>query len=168
MEDWNEILNAYAQGPELLIQAVTELPAELLDQSLGEENWSIREITHHLVEGDDIFVSFIKQALGGLGGDFQMGWYFEQSQVEWGKCWDFKTREIGPALALFKANREHTCTILAGNEKPWEFKLSISWPDYEPIEYNIPEIMEIQIRHLGEHLCEIQDILEYHQGSEKG
>jgi len=163
MENWNEILEAYALGPEILSRILVDIPDESIDLALNKENWSIRGIIHHIVEGDDLFISFIKQALGGLGGEFHMAWYFEQSQVEWGKCWGFETREIETALDLFKANRAHTCSILADIEKPWEYKLTISWPDHEPIEYNIPDIMDIQIRHLEEHLDEIREIIKFHQ-----
>jgi len=162
MENWPGILKAYSQGPEILSDAIVEIPDEDLDKALDDENWSIREIVHHLVEGDDLFIPFIKQALGGLGGEFQMGWYFEKSQIEWGRCWGFGTRDIDTALALYKANRAHTSTILAGVEKPWEYKLTITWPDHEPIEYNIPAMMEIHIHHLEEHLGEIQEILRVH------
>lgn len=164
MDNWQEILETYAQGPEILSRAMDEIPEELLDQSLDNENWSIREIIHHIVEGDDLFVPFIKQALGGLGGHFQMDWYFEQSQIEWGKCWSFNSREIETALTLYRANRAHTCTILAGVKKPWEYKLNITWPGQSPIEYNIPDIMKIQIHHLEEHLEEIKEILQAKKG----
>lgn len=160
MDNWQEILTAYAQGPELLVGAVQDIPDELLGLALDEENWSIRAIIHHIVEGDDLFVPFIKQALGGLGGAYRMNWYFQLTQIEWGKCWGYDEREIGPALALFKANREHTCGILSGVDKPWEFKLTIAWPGHDPIEYIIPEIMDIHIHHLDEHLGEIQVILD--------
>lgn len=163
MENWQEILEAYARGPELLSHAIDEIPEEILDRALDDVNWSIRAIIHHVVEGDDLFIPFIKQALGGLGGHFRMGWYFEQSQLEWGKCWGFDRRDIESALALFIANRKHTCSILAGVETPWEYKLNITWPDQSPVEYSIPDIMEIQIHHLDEHLNEIQDIVQLHQ-----
>jgi len=160
MDNWREILEAYAGGPDILSRAVAELPEEILDQVLNEENWSIRAIIHHIVEGDDLFVPFIKQALGGLGGVYRMNWYFQLTQIEWGKRWGYDKREIGSALALFKANREHTCGILSGVDAPWEYKLTITWPGQDPIEYSIPEIMEIQIHHLDEHLAEIQTILD--------
>jgi len=159
MDNWQEILEAYAWGPELLSRTLEGIPEEFLELALDEENWSIREIIHHIVEGDDLFIPFIKQALGGLGGEYQMGWYFEKSQIEWGKYWGFDRRNIETALALFTANRDHTCTLLAGVDKPWNYKLIITWPDHEPIEYNIPDIMDIQIHHLDEHLREIQNIL---------
>jgi len=164
MDNWQETLNGYARGPELLFSALEDIPDDRLGLALDEENWSIRAIIHHIVEGDDLFVPFIKQALGGLGGVYRMNWYFQLSQIEWGKRWGFDKREIGSALALFKAKREHTCGILSGVDTPWEFKLSITWPGNDPIEYSIPEIMEIQIHHLNEHLGEIQDILQFHQG----
>ena len=164
MDNWQEILNGYARGPELLSSALEDIPDDRLGLALDEENWSIRAIIHHIVEGDDLFVPFIKQALGGLGGVYRMNWYFQLSQIEWGKRWGFDKREIGSAQALFKAKREHTCGILSGVDTPWEFKLSITWPGNDPIEYSIPEIMEIQIHHLNEHLGEIQDILQFHQG----
>lgn len=160
MVNWQEILEAYSRGPEILSRTLEDLPEESLDLALDDKNWSIRAIIHHIVEGDDLFVPFIKQALGGLGGVYRMNWYFQLTQIEWGKRWGFDKRDIGPALALFKANREHTCGILSGVDTPWEFKLSITWPGRDPIEYSIPEIMEIQIHHLDEHLAEIQAILD--------
>jgi hypothetical protein len=163
MDNWQEILEAYARGPELLSRTLEDIPEEFLELALDEENWSIREIIHHIVEGDDLFIPFIKQALGGLGGEYQMGWYFEKSQIEWGNCWGFDRRSIETALVLFTANRKHTCSILAGVENPWDYKLTISWPDQSPTEYNIPDIMNIHIRHLDEHLSEIQDIVQLHQ-----
>ena len=165
MDNWKEILDAYAMGPEILCHAVQGIPIELIDRSLDDQNWTIREIIQHVVEGDDIFVPFIKQALGGLGGHFKMNWYFEQSQIEWGNCWGFNRRDVETALDLYRANRKHTCTFLEGIEKPWEYKLKISWPEQKPIEYTIPDIMNIQIHHLEEHLEEIQEILHFHQGS---
>lgn len=167
MENWQEILEAYTRGPELLAQILEDIPEKFLGLALNEENWSIREIIHHIVEGDNLFIPFIKQALGGLGGEYQMGWYFEKSQIEWGNYWGFERRSIKTALDLFSANREHTCTILAGVDTPWEYKLSITWPDQSPTEYNIPDIMEIQIHHLNQHLGEIQDIVHLHQRVEK-
>ena len=168
MDNWHNILEAYARGPDLLSSAVEDLPEEHLELTLDEENWSIREIIHHIVEGDDLFIPFIKQALGGFGGEYQMGWYFEQSQIAWGNDWGFHRRSIETALALFEANRKHTYSILVAVENPRDYKLTITWPDHdEPIEYNIPDIMEIQIRHLDDHIGEIQDILQLHPESQQ-
>ncbi len=160
MDNWQEILEAYAGGPDILSRVVGELPEEVLDQTLDDENWSIREIIHHIVEGDDLFVPFIKQALGGFGGEYKLDWYFEQSQIEWGKCWGFDRRNIKPALALFRANREHTTSILEGVKEPGKYTLNITWPDGSSFDYGIDGIVEIQVGHLQEHLGEIQDILQ--------
>ncbi len=163
MDNWKEILYAYSHGPEILSRTLDEIPAEVLDLALDEKNWSIRAIIHHIVEGDDLFVPFIKQALGGLGGQYQMSWYFDLPQIEWGKRWGYDKRDIEPALALYTSNRKHINSIMDSVEKPWDYKLTITWPDHEPIEYNIPDIMDIQINHLDEHLEEIQNILQLHQ-----
>ncbi|MCD6426145.1 MAG: hypothetical protein J7L35_11665, partial [Anaerolineales bacterium] len=80
MDNWQETLNGYARGPELLFSALEDIPDDRLGLALDEENWSIRAIIHHIVEGDDLFVPFIKQALGGLGGVYRMNWYFQLSQ----------------------------------------------------------------------------------------
>ncbi len=159
MDNWKEILYAYSQGPKLLSSALHDIPIELLDLAPDKENWSIRAIIHHIVEGDDLFVPFIKQALGGLGGEYQMDWYFNLPQNEWGKRWGYDKRGINTALALYSANRNHISSILDSVGEPWNYKLIITWPDHEPIEYNIPDIMDIQIHHLDEHLREIQNIL---------
>ena len=49
MKAWNGVLDACAREPEFLIRAVNEIPEKLLDQSVDNEKWSIREIfcIHH-------------------------------------------------------------------------------------------------------------------------
>ena len=161
--DWADLLVTYQNGPVQLREAVEGLSQKELGLSIDDDNWTIREITHHIVEGDDLFIPFIKQALGGLGGKYHLDWYFEQSQIEWGKCWGFDRRNIKPALALFRANREHTTSILEGVKEPGKYKLNITWPDGTNIDYGIDGIIQIQVNHLKEHLEDIQNILLMYQ-----
>ncbi|TFG49288.1 MAG: DinB family protein [Anaerolineales bacterium] len=156
---WNDLVEDYLKGPEVLSLAVEALPDDKLNLTLDKNKWTIREIVHHIVEGDDLFVPFIKQALGGIGGQYQINWYWDLSQIEWGKRWGFGVRDIRPALALFKANREHTVSILGLIEDPNEYTLDISWPDGPSEEISIYDVVGIQVQHLPEHLEEIRKIL---------
>ena len=156
---WKELLQEFIKGPELLSLVVESLSDDQLDLSLDEKNWTIREIVHHIVEGDNLFIPFIKQALGGAGGQYQLNWYWDLSQIEWGKRWGFGVRDIRPALSLFKANREHTVSILGLIEDPHEYTLGISWPSGPTEEISIYGVVRIQVHHLPEHLEEINKIL---------
>ena len=57
------ILAQYADGPALLDSALAGLTETDFDLTLSVDSWSIRQIVHHLVDGDDIWKTCIKTAL---------------------------------------------------------------------------------------------------------
>ncbi len=67
-----EILARYADGPTLLDSALAGLSETDLDLALSADSWSIRQIVHHLADGDDIWKICIKAALGNSDGTFIM------------------------------------------------------------------------------------------------
>jgi hypothetical protein len=52
---FKSVLAQYAQGPTLLEQALSGLTDTDLDLTLSEDSWSIRQIVHHIADGDDIW-----------------------------------------------------------------------------------------------------------------
>ena len=108
----NETIAHYADGPKRLEAAITGLSATSLDVALSNDSWTIRQIVHHLADGDDIWKVFIKQAIGNPGGEFVLEWYWQVPQEEWAERWAYWERAIEPSLALYRASRCHIVQLL--------------------------------------------------------
>ena len=153
---WDEILLEYSQGPEQLSALVQHLSKDKLDYSPEPAAWTIREITHHIVDGDDIWTGFFKQALGGDRRQFDLSWYWDLSQDEWAQKWSYSQRPIEPALNLLKCNREYVLSLLEAIDEPWSFCLEIPFPDDDPESWSVQVAMQMNTVHLQGHLKDIQ------------
>lgn len=154
------ILSAYGQGPGRLESALTGLSQAGLDATPPEGGWSIRMIVHHLADGDALWTSFIKQALGGAGGEFMMQWYWAMPQDEWAKRWNYATRPIGGSLALFGANRVHVSQLLHSDPGVLDKTLFIRWPKGDAQEVSVHWVVEMQTQHVEQHVADIARIRE--------
>ena len=63
-EDRVGAINRFREGPARLEAAVLGLPDDVLDFVPGGGGWTIRQIVHHVVDGDDIWKLGIKLAMG--------------------------------------------------------------------------------------------------------
>src|SRR5512139_1637984 len=106
------LLGEYADGPARLEAALSGLTDSELDLSLARDAWSIRQIVHHIVDGDDLWKVCIKAALGNSDGLFTLQWYWEKPQMEWAGSWDYAGRKIESSLTLLDANRHHIVELL--------------------------------------------------------
>ena len=59
-ENKNEILELFKRGPGILENALAGLSDTELDYVPSNGGWSIRQIVHHLVDGDDLWKMYIK------------------------------------------------------------------------------------------------------------
>jgi hypothetical protein len=57
MTDIQALLTRYAEGPEQLEAALAGLEETNLDVADTPESWTIRQIVHHIVDGDDLLTS---------------------------------------------------------------------------------------------------------------
>src|SRR5512139_3231261 len=106
-ESVEAILAQYADGPARLDAALMGLTDSEMDLSLTADSWSIRQIVHHIVDGDDIWKTCIKAALGNSDTSFSLQWYTVKPQMEWSESWAYARRALEPSLTLFHANRSH-------------------------------------------------------------
>jgi hypothetical protein len=157
-----EIIADYADGPNRLETAIAGLSETDLDIALSSDSWTIRQIVHHIADGDDIWKVFIKRAVGDPGGEFSLAWYWQRPQDEWPKQWAYGERAIEPSLALFRAGRRHIGQLLEHIPGVWEQSLRIPWPDREEQEADVRWVMEMLTRHIDEHLAEIRRIRDAH------
>jgi len=160
MQEWQELLKEYQKGPERLTKIIQKLPENSLDQSVDKDSWTIRQIIHHIVDGDDIWNIFIKQALGGQGGEYiGLGWYWKVPQDEWVEIWAYSQRDIESSLALYRANRGSMVSLLLAVPDGWQRTLEITWPGGETQTLSIRDVVQMHVNHLQGHSDDIQGIL---------
>lgn len=163
MDHQNTALAQYAGGPAQLNAALKELTDADLDLALTTDTWTIRQIVHHLVDGDDMWKTCIKAALGNTTGLFSLQWYWDKSQNDWAANWKYANRPIEPSLELFRANRYHIAELLQQTPNALEQSIRIKHPDRsEEDRLTITFVLEMQISHLTEHIGEIQAIRQAH------
>jgi uncharacterized damage-inducible protein DinB len=157
-----EILDRYAQGPGQLEAALAGLSDVDLDAALTDDTWTIRQIVHHIVDGDDLWKAVIKAALGSSRGLFSFLWYWDIPQDEWAERWDYAGRAIEPALALLRANRRHIVQLLQGRPAAWEHYALITLRDGEERPTSVGYVVEMQADHLLSHIDDIRRIRQAH------
>jgi len=161
--DPNTILSRYAEGPAQLEAALEGLAEADLDAALSADTWTIRQIVHHLVDGDDLWKVCIKMALGNSGTRFDLQWYWDFPQDTWVQRWDYAGRAIEPSLAFLRASRSHVAQLLHQIPDGWERYVLIKWPGSQEEErITIRDIVEMQAGHLVGHVDDIMRIREAH------
>ena len=118
-------LARYAAGPARLKEALDGLGDEQLDLSRRDGAWTIREIVHHLADGDDLVKLMVKAALGKPGCTYDQVWY--DTDNAWAQTLGYADRDITPAVALFEANRAHVLQLFEHFPDAWESKLLLKW-----------------------------------------
>ena len=91
------------KGPALLERALAGVRDADLDAPSSGGGWTIRQIVHHIADGDDLLKTFIKMALGNERGEFRLDWYWALSQDEWAEHWVYARRSLDVSLALLEA-----------------------------------------------------------------
>jgi uncharacterized damage-inducible protein DinB len=160
--DPDAVLAQYKDGPAQLQTALAGLSEAALDATPDAKNWSIRQLVHHIVDGDDIWKTFIKIALGNSEATFELQWYWDIPQTTWAKSWAYATREIEPSLALFRANRRHVVQLVQEIPDAWERSLTIKWPHGDLQQVTVGWVIEMQFRHVAGHVEDIQKIRKMH------
>ena len=156
--DPDAIIARYADGPAQLEAAIAGLTEEALDLAQTADTWTIRQIVHHIVDGDDIWKIGIKAALGNSSGTFTLQWYWDRPQDDWVGSWDYAGRDLEPSLALFRANRRHILQLLSQVPDAWERSMSIKWPEGQKAQITVGYIVEMQAGHVLGHIDDIRTI----------
>lgn len=162
MTDTQALLARYVEGPERLEAALAGLDGANLDVAEAPDSWPIRQIVHHIVDGDDLWSMCIKAALGDSRGLFSYLWYWEKPQDEWAEDWAYAGREIEPSLALFRANRDHISQLLRQIPGSWDKYAVLTLPDGEEKATSVRYVVEMQTRHVEGHIEDIQSIRKKH------
>jgi hypothetical protein len=152
------LLSEYADGPARLEAALMDITDPELDLSLAENAWTIRQIVHHIVDGDDLWETCIKAALGNSDGLFTLQWYWDKPQMEWSESWRYARRSVESSLALLDANRHHIVELLEHVPDALERSIRLQPPHGNEVHITIKEVLEMQVRHMTGHTQDIQTI----------
>lgn len=157
--DRESVVRDYLAAPQCLAETVSGLDAAALDRSPQSGAWTIRQIVHHVVDGDDLWSSGIKAAIGNPAGVFTLQWYWDVPQTTWAEKWHYADREVQLSLDLFKANRQHIVQLLEAVPEAWDRTITIRWMGRADERASVAEMMASQARHALGHIKEIEAIL---------
>lgn len=155
------LLGPYCAGPLALRQALEGLAENNLDLTLDGQGWSIRQVVHHVVDGDDLWQAGLLAALDGLAA-FDLRWYWSAPQDEWARAWHYAARPVQAALDFFEANRQHAASILRAVPGAAQRCTPVQWPDGNRKDIAVGDILEMQTRHVHGHCEDIRRVRQAH------
>jgi hypothetical protein len=157
-DDQDKILKLFIKGPAILESALAGLSDSELDYVPSNGGWTIRQIVHHLVDGDDLWKIYIKIALGNEQAEFTLQWYLALPQTEWANRWSYEKRSINVSLTLFKAIRGHILQLLEYAPDGWtksaKFRDSNGEIEVVPVGF----VIQMQADHVEHHVKRILEI----------
>lgn len=156
------ILNLYADGPAKLEAALAGLSEPDLNLALTSDSWTIRQIVHHIVDGDDLWKTCIKAAIGNSEGSFTLQWYWDKPQTEWAENWGYARRSIEPSLALLRANRCLIYELVQRTPNVLERSIRLKNQDREEERISVGDVLVGQTNHVLGHIKDIQVIRQAH------
>ena len=157
-DDQDSVLARYMEGPALLQRALADLHDTELDTPPSQGGWTIRQIVHHIVDGDDLWKKCIKMALGNEQAEFSLEWYQTQPQEAWAEHWAYENRSLDVSLALLKANRRHIHQLLGQVPVGWHRSVGFRKSNGETERMPVGAVVEIQAEHVEHHLKQIRAI----------
>ena len=155
------ILARYAAGADELENAVAGLVEPSLDLARGSGKWTIRQIVHHVVDGDQLCSTWIRAAIAHPGCTIALDWY---NQEIWAQTLYYPGRAIAPALALLRANRAVIGELVAHFPYAWERSVLTTWPDQpDGYERAVGSTLLIQACHVPWHVKQIRETRDRYQ-----
>jgi uncharacterized damage-inducible protein DinB len=158
-EDRDGTISRYREGPALLERAVRGLQDADLDAMPAGGGWTIRQIVHHVADGDDIWKLCIKMAIGDEESEFALGWYRVQPQELWGDRWAYSRRSVDVSLSLFRATRDHVLQLLESVPEAWDRSVAVRTRDGEVKRVSVGFVIQMQSDHVFHHVDRIHEIL---------
>jgi hypothetical protein len=154
------VLAQFVAGPDDLMRALDGLSPEALDLTRATEKWSIRQIVHHVVHGDDVVGMRIKAAIGSTGSTWDNPWYDHE---EWVESLDFGGRAIEPGLALLRANRLFIAHMIEHLPDAWERRVLVAQRGAsEEVPFTVGRGITILACHIPWHVEQIRETRQLH------
>jgi hypothetical protein len=164
-EDRAGTIARYQEGPVVLEQIVKDLAASDLNAVPSSGGWTIREIVHHIADGDDIWTIGLKIAMGNDGVEFALGWYWAFPQETWADRWGYTRRSICESLNLLKSTRAHIVQLIGSAPEGWDYGVIVRTPKGEVERVPVGFIVQMQGDHVFHHIERIRAILRERSGT---
>jgi hypothetical protein len=164
-KDQAATISRFGEGPFQLEAVVIGLKPDVLDFIPSKGGWTIRQIVHHVVDGDDIWKLGIKMAMGSENAEFSLGWYGAMSQETWGDRWAYGSRSIETSLSLLKASREHILQLLESVPDVWNRTVLFRTQGGQMERVPVGFVIQMQTDHVFHHLQRIREILQEQGGA---
>jgi uncharacterized damage-inducible protein DinB len=164
-KDRDSVLARYVEGPALLERALEGLEDADLDAPPSGGGWTIRQIVHHVVDGDDLWKVGIKAALGNEQGEFTFDWYWALPQDVWAERWAYSKRSLDVSMELLKATRAHVEQLLQQVPDGWSRYVPLRKADGEIVQLSVGAVVQMQADHVVHHVKRIQEIRRERDGA---
>jgi len=151
-DDPARVLPRFREGPDLLERALAGLREADLDARPARGGWTIRQIVHHVADGDDLWKTCIKAALGNEEAEFTLEWYWTIPQDVWADRWAYARRSVDASLALLRASRNHVLQLLEQVPGSWDRSIGLRRPDGTVERAPIGAVVAMQADHVGHHV----------------
>jgi uncharacterized damage-inducible protein DinB len=154
-----DILALYERAPAELEATVATLSPEALDLA-QPGHWTMRQIVHHIVDGDALWAGTTKAALAKSGTAYEHEWYTGNDEME--VALDYAHRPIEPALALFRASRAYLSQAIRHLPDAWARFVVFQHSDQAGENVTVEDMLRGQAAHALEHIEEIRETLKAH------
>ena len=154
-----EVLSKFQAAPSELEALLSDVPPGRLEIEAHPGGWTIAEVVHHIADGDDLWKACILAALGDAVPVFSLEWYWSLPQDKWSQRWHYAGRAIADSLAMFRANRSITATLLAKTPRWWAREVTIKSRNGELETATLLDVVESQADHAMQHIEEIRKAL---------
>jgi DinB superfamily len=144
----------YTRGGDEVEAALAGLTEADLDLTRAPEEWSIRQIVHHLAETDAMFLMIFESALARSGSTFIRNSY---DQAHWVETLAYNQRAIEPSLALIKATRWHLVHLFSHIPDHWDRYILLKFASEggEGHKVTVGQLLDGMNWHLADHCAEI-------------
>jgi catechol 2,3-dioxygenase-like lactoylglutathione lyase family enzyme len=152
----------YSRGGDDVEAALAGLAEADLDLTRAPDEWSIRQIVHHLAETDAMFLMIFESALARSGSTFIRNSY---DQAHWAETLVYNQRAIEPSLALIKATRWHLAHLFQHIPDHWDryVLLKLASEEGEGDKVTIGQLLDGMNWHLADHCREIRETRRIHR-----
>jgi catechol 2,3-dioxygenase-like lactoylglutathione lyase family enzyme len=154
-----ETLARYVHGPDDVEAALAGLTEADMDLTRAPGEWTIRQIVHHLVDGDTLQLLLpTKMALTEPGRSVVLDTW---DQDMWAATL-YARLPLAPALALLRATRQYIVQLVGLYPDAWERSVAIRRGDEVSRQFTIGEMIASLARHTAVHIDEIQQTRRAH------
>ncbi len=153
----SQLLSRFRGASNRLIELVSGLDEDQLDQSVAPGEWTIRQIVHHLADDGDVYSLILKKAMALPGTTVNMGVF--PGNEPWANALETSRRPIKAALHLIQAHRENIAELVSAFPDRLDHSITFKAENGGEICFSVEAMIGMLSEHMEEHLTTIEEIL---------